>query len=101
MRVKLLYFDGCPHWKLAEERLRAAAALGPEAVEIELVKVESPEEGDRIGFGGSPTLLIEDVDPFRAPGATGSFGCRMYVTESGLEGAPSTTQLRALLSQGH
>lgn len=54
--VTLLYFDGCPNWQLADERLRA---LQSEAgFTLEHHQVETPEEAARVGFAGSPTVLV-------------------------------------------
>lgn len=45
------------------------------------------------GFAGSPTLLINAVDPFPATAPTTRLGCRYYLTETGLDAAPSVEQL--------
>ena len=58
MEVRLRYFDGCPNWRTAYERLQA---LGIEPV---LERVESPEEAERGRFVGSPTILIDGRDAF-------------------------------------
>src|SRR6478672_10789049 len=43
VEVQLLYFDGCPHWTVAEERLRLAlASTGNGGQAIEHVLVETP-----------------------------------------------------------
>ncbi|WP_228255210.1 hypothetical protein [Ornithinimicrobium avium] len=57
VRVELFYFDGCPHWTLADERLsEALSRLGRDDVEVELRKVETAEDAERVGFTGSPTI---------------------------------------------
>jgi hypothetical protein len=49
-------------------------------------------------MNGSPTLLIDGVDPFGRPGLRPSLSCRLYPDENGsLSGAPSVTQLRQVL----
>jgi hypothetical protein len=63
--VQPLYFDGCPHWAVAEERLRSAlSSLGRESESIAHVVVESDEQAEALNFNGSPTILVDGVDPF-------------------------------------
>ena len=62
MQIALRYFDGCPNWRVAQERLRAALQQsGAATVAIELERVASQEEAVRLGFRGSPTILIDDA----------------------------------------
>lgn len=62
-KVELFYFDGCPSWGIAVERLsRALSMLGRHEVAVERHEVKTPEQADELGFtGGSPTLeqLVE------------------------------------------
>jgi Alkylmercury lyase len=52
-------------------------------------------EAARLGLHGSPTLLIDGVDPFAEPGQPPTLSCRLYRDERGeLSGAPSVGQLR-------
>jgi len=99
MQVRLLYFDGCPHWKLAEERLRQSiAASAKDPLEIELVRVGTAEEAERLKFRGSPTILFDDEDPFDSYEPIG-FTCRLYRTDAGREGSPSVAQLTGAIRQ--
>jgi hypothetical protein len=41
--------------------------------------------------------LINETDPFAENGQLGAYACRVYATESGLDGAPSVAQLVAAL----
>jgi hypothetical protein len=52
---------------------------------------------------GSPTLLIDGVDPFAGPDQPPSLSCRLYRDEAGRAGgAPSVQALRqALAAAGH
>jgi hypothetical protein len=54
----------------------------------------------RIGFSGSPTVLVDGRDPFAAGSARAGLTCRRYRTERGVEGAPSVAQLRAVIAGG-
>jgi hypothetical protein len=98
MKITLRYFDGCPNWRVAEERLRAALAdVGPEDAEVVLERVETYEEALGLGFQGSPTVLIDGRDPFADERADIGLACRVYLTPEGLQGAPTFDQLRAAL----
>jgi hypothetical protein len=95
--ITLRYFDGCPNWRVAEERLRAALAdLGEAGFRLVRERVETPEDAERLSFRGSPTVLIDGRDPF--PGGEVGLSCRVYRTEAGAEGAPSVEQLRRALA---
>jgi hypothetical protein len=98
VRITLRYFDGCPNWRLAEARLRRTlAAIGAPAAEVALERVETHEEAERLGFRGSPTVLVDGDDPFVEEGSPVGLACRVYRTERGPEGAPSEARLRAAL----
>src|SRR5437879_5892831 len=56
MNVELLYFDGCPHWRVADERLRAAAHR--RGLEVRHRLVTTAAEAEAAHFRGSPTILI-------------------------------------------
>lgn len=104
MRVQLLYFDGCPNWQVAEDRLHEAlhvldnAALDAGGVEVERVLVSTPELAQAWNFHGSPSILVDGVDPFAEPGAGVGLTCRLYRTPSGPGGAPTVSQLVAVLA---
>ena len=99
MDVDLLFFDGCPNWQETERRLHEALALGKrEAVTLRYVEVETPEDAERLSFRGSPTLLVDGVDPFAEPGAPVGLSCRVFRTPEGLRGAPTVEQLVQALS---
>ena len=68
MDVTLLYFDDCPNWKIADQRL-AAIAAGRADVTVTRHRVETIEEAERLGFHGSPSILVDGVDVFAEPGA--------------------------------
>jgi hypothetical protein len=96
MDVSLLYFDGCPNWKVADQRLAAIAAGHPEVV-VTRHRVKTVQEAERLGFRGSPSILVDGVDVFAEPDAEVGLSCRLYRTPGGLAGAPTMQQLRAAL----
>jgi hypothetical protein len=92
--VTLRYFDGCPNWQTADSRLRAALdATGHEDIPVDYEKVETAEAAERLGFVGSPTVLVNGYDPFLIPGAPVGLACRIYQTPEGMRGSPTVEQL--------
>lgn len=96
MRVTIQYFDGCPHWRTLDERLRRLAS--ELTLDIEQEIVGTPEAADAAGFRGSPTLLVDGVDPFASGDEPVGLSCRVYVTPDGPAGAPTLDQLREVLN---
>jgi hypothetical protein len=95
----LLYFDDCPNWQVADERLRQALALaGRDDVRMKRRLVVTPEQAEAAGFRVSPTVLINGRDPFAEPDAPVGLSCRVYGTATELTGAPAVEQLLAVLS---
>jgi hypothetical protein len=95
----LLYFDGCPNWQVAEERLHSALAQLEIGAPVQRVLVADQEQAERLCFSGSPTILVEGRDPFAARGAQQpGMACRLYRTPNGLAGAPTVEQLVEVLS---
>jgi hypothetical protein len=65
MNVTPRYFEGCPDWRTAHDRLQEALrAEGMADAEPVLERVETAEEAERLRFIGSPTLLMDGRDPF-------------------------------------
>lgn len=97
MDITLLYFEDCPNWRVAAERLSVIAA---ERGDIRLVHhlVETQAEAERTRFHGSPSILVDGVDVFDAPDSAVGLSCRIYPTPDGLKGAPTLDQLRTVLN---
>lgn len=93
MRIELLHIDECPNWAQCSERIQAALdVVGVRDVTIGHYLLTDPAGAARVDFGGSPTILIDGVDAF--PGVrTNDLACRIYQTEHGLAGMPTTTQI--------
>jgi hypothetical protein len=96
----LLYFDDCPNWRVAEQRLREALdATGHETVAIRRELVTTIEEAQRRNFYGSPTIVINGLDPFASGDEEPALACRVYASPAGLSGSPSVGQIIAALTQ--
>ena len=100
MDVRLLYFDGCPSWQVAEQRLRLALdQVGCAEVAIIRERVTTIDEARLLRFLGSPTILIDGFDPFATPGAEPAMACRVFASATGLSGSPSVEQLVTALGR--
>ncbi|PZG89270.1 hypothetical protein C1I97_31530 [Streptomyces sp. NTH33] len=98
MEIEVLVVPDCPNQQLAEERLRQAlAAIGLPGLRFTTKVIADPDEAERSGFTGSPTILVDGRDPFAEPAATPSLSCRIYRTPAGPAGAPGIDQLRKAL----
>jgi hypothetical protein len=94
MHVTLLAVPGCPHLPVLEERL-ADALDGLHGVTVSRQVIATEDDAVRCGMHGSPTILIDGLDPFAEPGQPASVSCRLYRDSDGRPGgAPSVSQLR-------
>lgn len=98
MNVTLLYFDDCPNWIVADDHLRTLAAEIPDLV-IERRIVDTVEDAEATRFRGSPSFIVDGVDPFADPDAPVGLSCRMYQTPDGAAGSPTIEQLRSVLRE--
>jgi hypothetical protein len=98
MDVTLLYFKDCPNWLVANEHLDVPLSEHPE-MSITRHVVDTPEEAERARFRGSPSILIDGVDPFADPDAPVGLSCRVYQTPDGTAGSLTLDQLRDVLAQ--
>jgi hypothetical protein len=65
VQVSFLYYEDCPSYDLALERLREVMAEEGIAAEVEVIKVETEERAREVRFIGSPTIRVDgqDIDP--------------------------------------
>jgi hypothetical protein len=98
MELTLLTVPACPNAAAFEDRLAAALTGYPGAV-VRRREVADQREAANAGMHGSPTLLIDGLDPFAAPDELPSLSCRLYRDEAGrTSGAPSVQALRQALA---
>jgi hypothetical protein len=99
MQLTVLAVPGCPNAPALDDRL-AAVLDGRAGVSVSRQVISDEGEAARWGMHGSPTVLIDGVDPFAEPGQPPSMSCRLYRDENGqLSGAPSVGQLRQAIEQ--
>lgn len=98
MDISILVIEGCPHAAPAAERLQEAldvAGLDDVVFTTEVVGVG--DDPIPAVFGGSPTFVIDGVDPFAGADVAPDLACRVYATPSGPQGVPTVGQLVTVL----
>lgn len=99
MDLTVLAVPGCPNAPVLGDRL-AAVVDGRAGVWVSHQVICDEGEAARWGMYGSPTLLIDGVDPFAEPGQRPSLSCRLYRgDDGGTSGTPSASQLRQAIKQ--
>ena len=99
MRITIQYFEGCPHWNLADTRVKNALRDSDRKdFEVDYQLIDSPEAAERARFRGSPTILVDGRDPFATGDEAFGLSCRIYDTSEGSQGAPTEAELRGLFT---
>ena len=94
VHLTVLAVPGCPNVKLLDQHL-ILALEGHQDVTISRHEVADQDQAVRWGMNGSPTLLVDGIDPFAGPGQHASLSCRLFRDGRGHSGgAPSVRQLR-------
>jgi hypothetical protein len=98
MRLQVVHVPDCPG--AAELTARLGLLLsGSGSARIEQQVVNDLDQAAALRMIGSPTLLIDGIDPFAPAGQPPSLSCRLYRDENGtLSGSPSLAQLREALA---
>lgn len=97
MKIELLYFDGCPSWESGLKNLQIALQEVGISTSVEMVKVETDEDADRLKFLGSPHFRINDMDLWHEERDAYSLSCRVYPTPEGVKGYPTVQMLKEKL----
>ncbi|GAA3390332.1 hypothetical protein [Cryptosporangium minutisporangium] len=100
MQVSVVHFAGCPSWRAAGRRLRAALdEHGRSDIAVAYVPMASGAAAAAAGFRGLPTLLIDGHDRFPSGPMPDGLTCRLYPTATGLAGAPDQADIAAALRE--
>lgn len=101
MKIEVLYFDGCPNYSLAVDRIRDVLKEEGTAAEISEVKVRDERTAQAIGFLGSPSIRIDGVDVEAAARSSKDFGmmCRTYLDCGKRVGLPSRESIGAAIRE--
>ncbi|MEN4397505.1 hypothetical protein [Mycolicibacterium conceptionense] len=94
-QAELLVIAGCPHRTLTEALVRVMLdQLGLGHIAVRTSVIDTPAEALRLGFSGSPTILIDGIDPWLPRRPQPAIACRLYPTTDGL---PDRQELAAAL----
>jgi hypothetical protein len=89
MKIRFLYFKGCPNVEPALNLLKEVLKEKGIEEEIEIIEVKSEEEAIKYRFLGSPTIQINGLDIERERrNDFPTMGCRIYKTKNGYSGIP-------------
>ncbi|MEP6599568.1 MAG: hypothetical protein ABJB98_09010 [Actinomycetota bacterium] len=100
MDVELLVVSDCPHQDAALRLLRTGLTdVGLSDTAVRTTVITSQAEAERRGFTGSPTFLLDGVDPFAARGQPAGLSCRVYRGVDGTAGVPALTEVRQALKR--
>jgi hypothetical protein len=98
MHLTILAVSDCPNARLLEQRLMQALAARHD-VTVSQHEIVDQDQAVRRGMHGSPTVLVDGIDPFAQPGQHASVSCRLYRSGRGkTDGAPSVRQLRTAIT---
>lgn len=92
MRIEVLYFEGCPNYLPAVERLGKVLRQEGLAIAAEFIEVKDDAAAKHLKFIGSPTIRVNGLDieiDSRTTTETG-LACRRY-----RGGLPSEEMIRA------
>jgi len=97
--VELLVVPDCPNeWGALSVLRLAFDRVGLAAQSVRMTVIASQEQVQERGFVGSPTILINGVDPFRVAGQSPAYACRVYATPAGLSGLPPLDEVISALT---
>ncbi|WP_197676249.1 DF family (seleno)protein [Nakamurella panacisegetis] len=99
MKVELLVVPGCRHTDPAYALLQQVLADLRVGAAVSTVTVSTAEQAQQLRFLGSPTILIDGVDPFPQPGQRPALACRLYPGVDGPAGLPARAALSSALTR--
>jgi hypothetical protein len=92
--IQFLYFDGCPSWKTGLKNLKEALTRSGLQIDVQIVKVETPQDAQEYRFLGSPSFVMDGSDLWPEERESYYLGCRIYQTPKGLIGYPTIEMLQ-------
>ena len=99
MKIEVLYFDECPNYSPAVDRIKDVLKEEGLSAEITEVRVGDESSARAIGFLGSPSIHINGRDIEPAARSSKDFGmmCRTYMEGGKRLGLPSRESIRAAI----
>ena len=96
--VELLVVPDCPNASGAHDLLRSCLRdAGLASTPVRVSVIDSERAAEQRGFVGSPTILIDGVDPFAEAGQQPALACRVYPGPAGPSGLPPADRVRTAL----
>jgi hypothetical protein len=98
--IELQWWEGCPSTERTLEELREALReLGLTSAPVRTSEIKTEEDARRLGFAGSPTVLIDGEDALGAPAdEPPGLSCRIYRRRDGaISPIPDPDDLREAL----
>jgi glutaredoxin len=95
LKLEFQYFEGCPNHIKMQNNISEAIKGLEDKIELKKILVEDEATAKKVGFRGSPTLLIneEDIEGIPAPEEP-ALACRFYAN-----GIPSSDEIRKIIIQ--
>ena len=98
MRVRFLYYEECPSYEQALERLREVMAEEGISRDVEVIEVETEERARQLRFVGSPTIRVDGQDIDSPGDPRYGLTCRAYRLEDDrISPLPSREMIRHAL----
>jgi hypothetical protein len=89
----------CPNDASAAQLITNAVADTRVKATITHTIIASQEQARQRGFTGSPTILLNGLDPFARLDAPPALSCRLDTTPDGLRGIPALRDLRQAIER--
>ncbi|MGH2437431.1 MAG: DF family (seleno)protein [bacterium] len=98
MRVELFYWEECPSHAQALVRLREVLSEEGIGSKVEVIRVDTEDQAQRLRFPGSPTIRFDGVDIAAPVDESYGLSCRVYLTDDGrVTPLPSKEMIRRAL----
>jgi hypothetical protein len=96
MKIEVLYFDGCPNYIPAVDRLKAILRQEGLPIEVSEIQVRGESAAKALKFFGSPTIRVNgfDIEAESRNVTDTGFACRRYS-----DGLPSEEMIRMALRE--
>lgn len=98
MNVELLVVPDCPNEAFALDAVREAARQAEITdLQVTVTVIDTEQAAVVRQFIGSPSFLVNGLDPFIVAAGPAGVSCRIYATPHGLSGVPDSAALRDAL----
>jgi hypothetical protein len=96
MKIEVLYFEVCPNYRPALDRLRSVLRQEGLSAEVSEIVVNDEAAAKALKFIGSPTIRVNglDIEVDSRTVEDPAFACRRYA-----DGSPSEEMIRSALRE--